>query len=202
MFAYLKGRLADVTPSYVILDIHGVGYKVFVPVSLFDKVPPVGEELLLYTSFIIRENAQSLFGFVTNAERDLFETLLTVSGIGPKTANAMIGHLPLHDLQKAISNGDIRTITKVPGIGKRIAERLVVELRDKLPALFPRDLLCAQNVGINAREPDIIRDAMSALINLGYNQNMAQKAIKTSMESLPEDVELPVLITTALKVIR
>jgi Holliday junction DNA helicase RuvA len=132
-------------------------------------------------------------------ERDLFDSLLGVTGIGPKLALSLIGHLPVHDLHLAISIGDIPTITKVPGIGKKTAERLIIEMRDKLPDLMPTDLsdLAVQMPSDpNARK---ISDAMSALINLGYNQITAQKAIKKTLSEKNDTIQLAELITYALK---
>ena len=153
----------------------------------------------MHTSFIVREQLQSLYGFLTEEERELFELLLNVSGIGPKTALALIGHLDSVTLHKAVSSHDVTTISKVPGIGKKTAERLILEIKDKLPACGGVDLAHPTSFSPSDPRAQQISDAMSALINLGYNQAIAQKAIKRSLQDLPESTNLASLITGALK---
>jgi len=196
MIAYIKGILAQANQTSATVEAQGLGYKVFIPAGSFGKLPQEGKEVFFYTSFIVREQSQTLYGFLSAGERELFEGLISVSGVGPKLALALIGHLPLHELQRAINTADSRTLSKVPGVGKRTAERLIVELRDKLPALFPRDL--ADNLPEKG-PAGLAKDALSALINLGYTQAMAKKAIQDSLEELPEETQLPDLITAALK---
>lgn len=199
MYAYIKGQLQHADAQYAVLESYGIGYKIFIPASLFSKLPHMGETIILYTSFVVRELAHTLYGFLTTNERDLFEELLNVTGIGPKTALSLIGHLSLSDLQKAILSGDLYTISKVPGIGKKTAERLVMEMRDKAPALLtpdPSNLSVHSICDPHSRQ---INDAISALTNLGYNPSVAQKAIKKTLSDLPEGIDLATLITTALK---
>ncbi len=199
MYAYIKGQLQHADAQYAVLECSGIGYKVYTPANLFTKLPHMGETIILYTSFVVRELAHTLYGFLTINERDLFEELLNVTGIGPKTALSLIGHLSLSDLQKAILSGDIYTISKVPGIGKKTAERLIMEMRDKAPALLTPD---PSNLSIHSicdPQSRQINDAVSALTNLGYNQAIAQKAIKKTLSDLPEGIDLATLITSALK---
>ncbi len=199
MFSYIKGTLTYATPSFVTLESHGVGYKIFIPASLFGKLPSLESAILLHTSFVVRELSQALYGFLSQQERDLFEALMNVSGIGPKLALSIIAHLSSHDLAQAIFSHDIPTISKVPGIGKKTAERLIIEMRDKIPALIshtPSDLSIPIHSDPLAQK---INDAMSALINLGYNQMIAQKAIKKTLKDFPEATDLATLITHALK---
>lgn len=196
MLAYVKGKLASSTPIYAIVEAGGIGYKIFIPARLFALLPPLGAELQLHTSFIVRELSQSLYGFQTEQERDLFEALLNVTGIGPKLALSLIGHMSVFDLHQAISGGDIPAIVKVPGIGKKTAERLIMELRDKLPGLNPADFAIQVPVDAQAQK---INDAMSALINLGYNQSTAQKAIKKTLKDTDEAIPFAEFITLALK---
>jgi len=134
-----KGKLAHSSPASIIIDAGGIGYKIFIPANIFNALPQIGSEVMLQTSFVIRELSQTLYGFLSAHERDVFEALMGVTGIGPKTALAVIGHLSVHDLQRSIAGHDIATISKVPGIGKKTAERLIIEMRDKLPAMFAHD---------------------------------------------------------------
>lgn len=198
MYAYVRGKLVFANPSYVTIETHGVGYKVLIPASVFGKLPQIDQEVLLHTSFIIRENSQTLYGFLSVQERDLFEEVLNVSGIGPKIGLSLIGHLPLNEFHRAISNHEIALICKVPGVGKKTAERLIIEMRDKINARMghePSDF----SIKLPPGKGSIVQDAMSALINLGYNQNTAQKALKKTLGDLPEDADLGSIITTALK---
>lgn len=199
MYAYIKGKLTFASPLYAVLESHGVGYKISIPASVFAKLPELHSEVLLHTSFVTRENFQGLYGFLALHELELFETFQNVNGIGPKLALSLVGNIALEDLHRALNNHDIATLSKVPGVGKKIAERLVIELRDKLDQLFPNS---PSEYAIKLKsdpKAQKISDAMSAMIHLGYNQNTAQKAIKKTMQDLPEDCDLGLLITTALK---
>lgn len=199
MYAYIKGTLTQAMPLYATVEAGGVGYKLFIPAHLFAKLPPIGEEILLHTSFIVRELSQTLYGFLHSQERDLFETLMGVTGVGPKLALSIIGHLSFTDLYQALSSGNILELSKVPGVGKKTAERLIVELRDKTAQLFPQDpSMFAVELPYNP-EMQKIADAMSALVHLGYHQNVAQKAIKKALSETAHELELSSLITHALK---
>lgn len=199
MFAFIRGILISSMPSSAILETHGIGYQIYIPTNVFSRLPQIGTELTLHTSYIVRELSHTLYGFLSIQERDLFEVLMSVSGIGPKIALNIIGHLEIHDLHRAINNHDIMTLSKVPGIGKKTAERMIIELRDKLNALLPptpSELGVTFSVDPKAQT---LRDAMSALINLGYNQMTAQKAIKKTLKEAPEEIDLATLITNSLK---
>jgi Holliday junction DNA helicase RuvA len=201
MIAYIKGVLTEATITNVILDVQGIGYKIYIPVNLHSKLPLLQEGVLLYTSFIIRENSQTLYGFLSAHERELFDALQNVTGIGPKLALCIIGHITAINLQRAISNHDIATLSKIPGIGKKTAERLIIEMRDKLNALFPNQEFADYATQLPADAQTLkINDAMSALISLGYNQGMAQKAIKKTLKDMDEErLDLSTLITAALQ---
>lgn len=200
MFAYLKGILISANPTHVVVDVQGIGYSLFIPCRLLGELPNLGQPVQFYTTFVVREFSQTLYGFLNNQERAVFEVLMNVTGIGPKLALSLIGHLTFHELQTAVANQDLPTLCRVPGVGKKTAERLVVELKDKLLTLLP---LNHQNLVISTSDHTAqhIQDAMLALMNLGYNQNIAQKAVKQSLKDLPEssNLDLALLITTALK---
>lgn len=197
MFGYIRGKLTKTSPLYVIIETHGVGYKLFIPTSTHVLLPQEGAELLFFTSFVVREFSHSLYGFLVELEKDLFELLLNITGIGPKIALAILSHLSPDQFYEAISNNDLPQICKIPGIGKKSAERLVIETRDKLTYLFPKKNLSANKLSASS----LILDAMSALINLGYNQATAEKALKKTMNDLPESQDLAKLITTSLNYI-
>lgn len=196
MYAYLKGQLVAAQPSTAIVDVQGVGYSLYIPYRIHGELPEVGQRVQFYTSFVVREASHTLYGFLCSEERDLFEALMNVTGIGPKMALSLIGYLTFDQLYQAVTNHDFPTLCRVPGIGKKTAERLVVELKDKLPQLIPPQT--SRALSMPQSKPHV-QDAMLALINLGYNQNSAQKALKQTLQDLPETTDLALLITTALK---
>lgn len=199
MYAFLKGHLVSVHPSYIVVEVQGLGYILHISCRDIGQLPAVGSPLLLFTVFVVRELSQSLYGFLKEQEKEIFELLLNISGVGPKLALSLIGHLSLEQLQQAVNGPDLTTLCKVPGVGKKTAERLVVELKDKLNSFGPFD---PSRLAISLPESSTskqIQDAMSALINLGYNQNLAQKAVKQTLQDLPDEKDLALLITTSLK---
>lgn len=199
MFSHIRGILTHSNPIYVVVETHGIGYKIFIPASIYGDLPQIGQPVILQLSFVVRELSQALYGFFSEEERDFFEVLLGVTGIGPKTALSLIGHLSVHNLSEALSNSDFATICKVPGIGRKSAERLVIELRDKLPSLFTSKSAAGSSTISQDPRAKTVQDAMSALINLGYNQATAQKALKKTLQSIPEPIDLTELITVSLK---
>lgn len=197
MYAFIRGILISATPLQAIVDVQGVGYKLFVPANVLSRLPAAGEEVVLHTSFIVRELSQALYGFITVQERDLFDLLMGTTGVGPKMALGIIGHLTPRELHAAIAAGDCIVLCKIPGIGKKTAERLIVEMRDKFKSLAPPDPVEFAIPFSGNRET--VTDAMNALIHLGYTRSVAQKAIERGLESLPESPDLALLITAALK---
>lgn len=198
MFAYIKGKLASSTPAHVIIEASGIGYKILIPANVFPQLKQIGTDIHLHLSFVVREQAQTLYGFITHQERDFFEELLNVTGIGPKIAMALIGHMPLDELHRAIAVGDAPTITRVPGIGKKGAERLIIEMRDKLGSFTAHATDYAIQLKKDPRAQSI-NDATSALISLGYNQATAQKAIQKTLKNHPEMDDLAQMISISLK---
>lgn len=186
MIAQLSGVVARSTGSVVILDVHGVGYKVTVPVTVLESLPEPGQPLTLVTHTLVREDDLSLYGFTDDTELRVFELLLTVSGIGPKAALALLSALPAEELAQAVSSEDVRTLTRVPGIGAKTAQRLVLELKEKLMALGFERRVEQMATGTPAKKKDaaatVVEDVVSALINLGYNKPEAQRATDSAME--------------------
>ena len=197
MIALLTGRLALKAPSHLALDVQGVGYEVFIPLSTYYNLPNVQDSLTLSIHTHVREDAIQLFGFSTPQEKDAFVLLLSVSGIGPKSALGILSALPVSDLVAAIQSGDVEKLETVPGIGKKSAGRLVLELKDKLtklhPALMPPD---AQLLKGRDEQFD---DALSALTNLGYRASDAKEALKAAQQSRSGPLTLQELIRESLK---
>jgi Holliday junction DNA helicase RuvA len=188
MIGKLTGTLLEKNPPQILLDCHGVGYEVDVPMSTFYLLPASGEKVSLLTHFVVREDAQILYGFATPAERDAFRQLIKISGVGPRTALSVLSGLSVNDLAQAVSTQETGRIVKVPGIGKKTAERLLLELKGKLGV----------DLGLpagGAARSDAQADIQQALMALGYNEKDAAAALK----SLPADVGVADGIKLALK---
>ena len=188
MIGRIQGKLIESNPPHVLVDVHGVGYEIDVPMSTFYNLPNQGSEVTLLTHMIVREDAQLLYGFLTAEERETFRILLKVSGIGARTALAVLSGLSVADLVNAVALQDAAILTRVPGIGKKTAERLILELKDKLTGALPNGSGLA---AINSVTSDII----NALIGLGYTDREARAAVK----KLPEDVSVSDGIRMALQ---
>jgi holliday junction DNA helicase RuvA len=199
MIEFIQGKLENASPTKAIIDVHGVGYRINIPTTLFAKLPKKGDDVKLYTSFIMREPSHYLYGFTTAQERDLFDVLIGISGIGPKTGIALISSLPKDKLISAIISNDIKSISKAPGIGKKTAERLVLEIKDKLPEMFPLKGLNLRDIDISKVELSVVQDAISALINLGYASSAAEKAVSKAVSQTEKEPNLPVLISLSLR---
>lgn len=171
MIGKITGVLAHKVPGEIIVDVGGVGYHIFIPLSVFYQLPEVGGRVTLYIHTHLREDALQLYGFLEPGEKQLFLFLNSVSGIGPKLALNILSGMPTDDLARALKEGDQLSLISIPGVGKRLAERLVVELRDRLVAFSPEE----------ARGGDgtlLMRDAISALVNLGYRRGEAEKSVR------------------------
>jgi len=166
----IQGKLLEKHPPQIVVDVHGVGYELHVPMSTFYQLPATGTEVALFTHLVVREDAHQLYGFATEPERHAFRQLLKISGVGARTALSVLSGLSVADLREAVSSQDSGRLTKIPGIGKKTAERLLLELRDKLEAL---------SVASAAAKGDgQAGDIMNALLGLGYNDREANWAIK------------------------
>ena len=179
MITFLDGVIEDKQPTHVVMNVSGVGYEVVIPLSSFDRMPGVSERCRILTYDHVREDAHQLFGFMTEGERRMFVLLMTVSGIGPKLALTTLSGLTVRELKMAIADGDVKRLSSVSGIGKKTAERMVIELRDKLGV---GEVLEA-SAGVRAlSESDVkLRDAILALISLGYKRMEAQDMVTRVM---------------------
>lgn len=175
MITFLEGIIEDKQPTHVVLNVGGVGYEVIISLSSYDRLPGFGEKVRLLTHDHIREDAHQLFGFMTADERRVFTLLLGVSGIGPKIALSALSGMTVRELKVAIKDGDIKRLSSISGIGKKTAERIIVELRDKFG---DGEILAAGAGGHPELESDIkLRDAVLALISLGYKRTEAQELV-------------------------
>ncbi len=179
MIAHLRGRLAEKAPNRIIVDVAGVGYDVSVPLSTFYRLGDPGSELVLRIHTHVREDTLALYGFLTGIEQQIFERLIGVSGIGPKLALAVLSGIEPADLVRAVQRGDVARLTAIPGVGKKTAERICLELKDRLPSSIDIDPSAAADSGSPADE--LRRDLLSALLNLGYHRPLTEKAVDAAL---------------------
>lgn len=178
MIGYLIGKIISKKPTRILLDVNGVGYTVNISISTFEKLPDLNESASLFIHTSVKDDAIDLYGFFTPSEKEMFELLISVSGIGPKLAQSLLSGIQVDELKYAIDEGNLSRITAVPGIGRKTAERLLVELRDKI------NKLTEKFEPAEAGAPSSIRsDAIAALVNLGYNLKTAEKIVRDVMNS-------------------
>ena len=197
MIASITGRLRRKATDYLIIDVAGVGYQVQVPLSTYYGIPDDGEEVSLLIHTLLREDSLSLFGFLTQEEKDMFLLLMGVSGIGPKLALAILSSLPVADLSRAIQSADDSTLRAIPGIGKKTAARMVLELKDKIALTTPMIAAPSSTSGVLSNDCE---DVISALVNLGYKKPQAEEAVRKVRDSRPS-LTIEELIREALSVL-
>ncbi len=199
MIAYLEGVLREKAPTRVVLDVAGVGYEVLVPLSTFTQLPDEGKTTSLRIHTHVREDILQLFGFFSPQERDVFELLIRISGVGPKLAQAILSGISPEALVSAVEAKAVSTLQSVPGVGKKTAERIVVELADRVGRLGIGSG-APQGAGPPASaRPEPAEQALSGLLNLGYPRSQAERVIDAAVEELGEGVGLETLIRAALK---
>lgn len=188
MIAKLSGVLIEKAPPLVVVDCQGVGYEVEVPMSTFYDLPDLGQKVQLLTHFVVREDAQLLYGFATSQEKQTFRQLLKVNGIGAKSALAILSGVSLEDLMMAVSQQEVAVLTQVPGVGKKTAERLLLELKDKF---------ALSDLSTASAAPSSTQDILNALLALGYNEREVVKVVKT----LDKDLDVSQGIKQALQLL-
>ncbi|MBP7765820.1 MAG: Holliday junction branch migration protein RuvA [Deltaproteobacteria bacterium] len=200
MIALLSGKIAYKGISHVVVDAQGVGYRVFIPLTTFYELPETGEAVTLHIHTSVKEDAINLFGFYTLQERDLFQMMISVSGIGPKVAMNILSGISSDELLEAISGGNLTRLVAIPGIGRKMAERLILELKEKVAKKMAADA----GAGADARrkESDALReDVLSALVNLGYKANAARDALDKVVRDAENDPAMDQLLKKALKIL-
>jgi holliday junction DNA helicase RuvA len=185
VIAHLTGRIHDKQPNRLIVDVHGVGYDVMVPLSTFYGLGQVGGEVSLRIHTQVREDVLALYGFATRLEQELFERLIGISGIGPKLALSVLSGIEPDELLRAIEQTDVARLTSIPGVGKKTSERIVLELKDRLPKALPSERAASAGGSPSALRDDLL----SALINLGYHRPLAEKAVDAALKAAPGDFE-------------
>jgi Holliday junction DNA helicase RuvA len=198
MITFLQGKLVESLPTQVVVDVNGVGYEVLIPLSSFDKLPAPGEPVKLLTQLVIREDAHLLYGFMTEAERNMFRLLVhTVSGIGPKTALNILSGISVTAFRGAVAGGDVKSLSQISGVGKKTAERIVVELREKVGAAGAWEAASAKHA--LTAEDQKLNDAVLALMALGFKQAVAHESIRAAQAMLGARASVEDLVRACLK---
>lgn len=195
MIHALKGKIFSKKSTELVLNVNNVFYLLNVSINTIEKLPNEGEEAFLFTIFIVREDSQSLYGFVDEKEKSLFKLLIEIKNIGPKTALGILSSVKADDLYNYISNGNTAMLAKLPGIGKKTAERLHIELKDKIDKFADvAEIIPSETSNLN-------EEAVSALVTLGFNRSVAQKAVSRSIQELGNDADVEKAIKMALKIV-
>jgi len=196
MFSYLYGKLVHKNPTNIVLDVNGVGYQLNISLNTFEKLPEIESELRIYTVLIPREDSIQLYGFFDEDEKQMFEQLLSISGIGPKVAQSILSGINPDELRNYIIQGNSVALTNIPGVGKKTAERMILELKDKLTKISPPEKIISKD------KEEIRMQAYQALITLGYQKQLAEKAIRSALNEINsnnEELNIENLIKKALK---
>lgn len=203
MIGRIRGTLVEKNPPEILIDAHGVGYEIQLPMTSFYQLPDVGDEAIIFTHFVVREDAQLLFGFATKTERTLFRELIKANGVGPKLALTILSGMSAEQFVHCVQHEDVTSLVKLPGVGKKTAERLLIEMRDRLKNLFANE---GDSVALSAGKFETTAvvmpvasasdEAISALMALGYTQSQAAKSVKAVAQ---DDLASEDMIRRALK---
>lgn len=193
MIGHITGKVISKKPTQIIVDVNGVGYLINISLNTFDRLSNIGEVISLHTYLNVKEDALNLFGFFTVAEKEMFELLISISGVGPKLAQGILSGIQIDELKEALRTGNLSRIVAIPGVGRKTGERLIIELREKVDKISEDQ----DSSGIPAGKFTIKDDAVAALTGLGYNQKAADRIIRNILESNP-DLSIEDLIKEAL----
>jgi Holliday junction DNA helicase RuvA len=194
MITFLEGSLVEKQPTRLVVDVNGVGYEVLVPLSSYDPLPALNERCRILTYDYVREDTHALFGFVTEDERRMFVLLLAITGIGPKLALSALSGLSVKELKTAVVQGDVKRLSSISGVGKKMAERMILELRHRMDSLE----VASTAAGESKDAPPGVRDAVLALIALGYRQDEARKMVARAADGMVADTNVEDIIKKAL----
>ncbi|HHT9114946.1 MAG: Holliday junction branch migration protein RuvA [Planctomycetes bacterium] len=193
MLDYIRGRVISKSPTRLILEVAGIGYLLHIPLSTFEKIHKHGEVTIL-TQLFIREDQIKIFGFATGEERDLFQLLLSVNGIGPNTAITILSGSTVDDIKRAVINEDAKALERIKGVGKKTAERIILELKETI-----KEITTSISTGMDVQQKAFVSDAVMALISLGYGRSIAEKAVSDAAKKLQTINNIEVLVREALK---
>lgn len=199
MYAYVSGTLVEKRPTEVIVDVHGIGYRLHIPTSTFERLPDPERDVRLFTYHHVREDASLLFGFISREEKRVFEVMIGVSGIGPKLALAALSAMSPADLRAHVMHGDTAILTSIPGVGRKTAERLIIELRDRFADMEPVEAAASDGTGGAAPPPEARSDALAALESLGFNRASAEKNLQKVLKNNPDATAAEEMIRLVLR---
>ena len=200
MIALIKGKIVHKGIAQVVIDTQGVGYRIFIPLTTFYELPEPGHVVTLYIHTHVKQDAIHLFGFYTLQERELFQLMISVSGIGPKIAMNILSGIAANDLLQAISSGDLGKLVSIPGVGKKMAERLILELKEKVIKKMIAENIPAADA--HQKSSEIVReDALSALVNLGYKSHAAKDALDKVLQAADQELAMDQLLKKTLKIL-
>ena len=198
MFSYIKGELAEINIDHIVIDVNGIGYQIFIPTNTLNYLPSIGESVKIHTYLYIREDAMILYGFLTKDDLEMFKLLITVSGIGPKGGLGILSTLSSDDLRFAVLSGDSKAISKAPGIGAKTAQRVILDLKDKMSLEEAFEQKLENNKNISQSENNSVKnDAVLALTSLGYSSTESLKAV--SKVEITEDMDVEAVLKASLK---
>lgn len=200
MIALINGSLIYKSISHVIVEANGIGYQIFIPLTTFYELPDTNQKVTLYIHTHVRQDDISLFGFGTGEEKGVFELMISVSGIGPKLAMNILSGISAEELIRAVSHGNLERLVAIPGVGKKTAERMILELKDKVVKLSTYEAVYKDDGDIRVYD-SIIDDVLSALINLGYKSQKAREVMDKIIKESPESLTLDILLKKALKIL-
>jgi len=200
MIARISGTLIFKSADHVIVDANGIGYRIFVPLTTFYELPEVSQSVTLYIHTHVKQDAISLFGFYSNGEKDIFQLMISVTGIGPRLAINILSGISAEALVKAVSQGNLNRLVGIPGVGKKMAGRMILELKDKVIKFISEEVMHRAGDGLKENE-QVKEDALSALINLGYKSNAARGVLDKVVNEFSDPVTLDVLLKESLKIL-
>ena len=195
MITYVRGLLDHKEPNRVIVDVNGIGHEVFVPLSTYQQLPAIGAQVKLHTHHYVREDTMQLYGFLSPEEKEIFEMVLSISGVGVKVALSILSSMSADAFRRAVAQGDMKALTKIPGIGKKSAERMVLELKDKIGKVHIDERMA------KILETESGNDAVSALLSLGAGQSAAEYAVYRAERLLGKDAKIEDIIAQSLKLL-
>jgi len=195
MVAYISGKLTFKSPRFITLDVSGIGFKIFVPLSTYYKLPDVNHTTRLFTYLHVKNEVFSLYGFLTEEEMEVFEILLSVASIGPRIATNVLSELSVGEFKSAVLEENLKILTSIPGVGKKIAQRILLEVKEKIEGI-------SAEIPQEGGRKEIINDAISALVSLGYSYNSSREAVEKSVKAFTTEFSLEKLIKKALEFLR
>jgi len=197
VIGYIEGKLSVKTPALVVIDVGGVGYEMHISLTTYNQIGKIGEKSKIFTHLYVREDKLELYGFATEDEKVFFKTLISISGIGPSVAIRILSAIKADRFKAAVIDEDVGILTTIPGIGKKTAQRIIVELKDKIGVLTDKEK--SYLIGKDPEEHAVINDSISALVSLGYSRAIAQRAVDRVLSETKEEIKIEELIRKSLK---